>query len=178
MLSEELDTAENVKTMFDEGIISEDCLTMDIYRPAVSEGAGILFWIHGGGFINGDATIYDGIEQAKRGNIVVIIQYRLGVFGFMNLFDTETGTARGGNYGFMDQQLALKYVFDNAAAIGGDPNKITLNGESAGAMSVALHLLHDESGKTLSTVKNGKNLTEMSFSKVYQRCYCPIRKLN
>ena len=153
MLSEELDTAENVKTMFDEGIITEDCLTMDIYRPAVSEGAGILFWIHGGGFINGDATIYDGIEQAKRGNIVVIIQYRLGVFGFMNLFDTETGTARGGNYGLMDQQLALKYVFDNAAAIGGDPNKITLNGESAGAMSVALHLLHDDSGKTLYIVE-------------------------
>jgi len=94
----------------------------------------------------GSASVYDGIEQSKRGNIVAIIQYRLALFGFMNLYDAELDTTIGGNYGLMDQQLALKYISENAANIGGDRNKITINGESAGGMSVALQMLNAQSG--------------------------------
>jgi len=103
-------------------------------------------WIYGGSFMTGSASVYDGIEQAKRGNIVAIIQYRLALFGFMNLYDTELDKTIGGNYGLMDQQLALKYISENAQNIGGDRNKITINGESAGGMSVALQLLNEQSG--------------------------------
>ena len=112
-----------------------------------ADGAGILFFIHGGGFTSGSADIYQGFTQVHRGNIVVIIQYRLGIFGFMRLYNPETESPFGGNYGLMDQQLALKYVHQNAANMGGDQNKITINGESAGAWSVALHMYNNVSSK-------------------------------
>ena len=140
-------TREAVQAALDANEITEDCLTIDIYKPEVSEGAGILFWIHGGGFMYGGAGLFDGIEQVKRGNIVVIIQYRLALFGFMNLYNPETQTTVGGNYGLMDQQLALKYTYQNAENMGGDQNKITINGGSIGAMSVALQMLNDDSSK-------------------------------
>ena len=141
-------TSETVlQEFFDSGFITEDCLTLDIYRPEGVVGGAILFWIHGGAFVTGTSHLYDGIEQAKRGNIVVSIQYRLGVFGFMNLWDEEKTETVGGNYGLADQQLALRFVADNAVALGGDPERITINGESAGAMSVALHLHNANSRK-------------------------------
>ena len=111
-----------------------------MYRPQGVINGGILFWIHGGGYINGASADYDGIEQAKMGNIVVSVQYRLSLFGFMNLYDDKSGKTVGGNFGLKDQQLALQFISDNAQAFGGDRSKITINGESAGAMSVALHL--------------------------------------
>ena len=128
---------------------TKDCLTLDIYRPQSATNIGILFWIHGGAFITGDSSIafYDGLSRAMNNYIVVNIQYRLSVFGFLNMFDESTGKTIGGNYGLMDQQLALKYVHANAVNMGGDPGKIVINGESAGGMSVALHLLNPESGK-------------------------------
>ena len=101
----------------------------------------------GGGFTQGSAQMYDGLAQAKKGNIVVVIQYRLGLFGFMNLFDEENKRTEGGNYGFLDQQKALEFVHKNARDFNGDPDRITIAGESAGGMSVGLHLLRPESSK-------------------------------
>ena len=142
-----MNSRDALQAAFDANQITEDCLTIDVYKPEVTKDAGILFYIHGGGFRAGGAGLYDGIAQAKRGNIVVIIQYRLALFGFMNLFDPETDKTVGGNYGFMDQQLALKYTYDNAENMGGDQNKITINGGSAGAMSVASQMLNEDSSK-------------------------------
>ena len=94
----------------------------------------------------GSASQYNGLAQAMRGNIVAIVQYRLGFFGFMNLYDPILDKTVGGNYGLMDQQMGLKFIYENAENIGGDQNKITINGESAGGMSVALQMLNQQSG--------------------------------
>ena len=103
-----------------------------------------MVWIHGGGFLNGSADIYDARWLATRGDIVVVtVNYRLGTLGFLAhpaLSDGGTG-----NYGLADQQAALRWVHDNIAGFGGDPAKVTIAGESAGAMSVCDHLVAPES---------------------------------
>ena len=86
---------------------------LDIYIPQNDKtGRGILFWIHGGGYVSGDSGYYSGIEQATRyGNIVVAIQYRLGILGFLHTF--VNGTVSGGNYGLADAALALRIGCDS-----------------------------------------------------------------
>ena len=94
------DPSKNLSDFYQEGLISEDCLTMDIYIPQTEAPKGILLWIHGGGYVSGDSRTYSGIEHVKsQGNIVVVIQYRLGILGFFNAFDTATNKSIGGNYG-------------------------------------------------------------------------------
>ena len=113
---------------------SEDCLTLNIWTPvADSEKRPVMFWIHGGAFIMGGGTheFYDGLALAKRGNVVVVtINYRLGALGFIYIPDITT------NVGILDQVLALNWVHDNIEAFGGDPDNITIFGESAGGYSV------------------------------------------
>jgi para-nitrobenzyl esterase len=120
---------------------SEDCLTLDLYTSGC-DGARrpVLFWLHGGSFTTGAGTqaIYHGGSLARRGDAVVVCpNYRLGLLGWLALpaFAEEEGGA-GGNFGLLDQIAALAWVRDNAAAFGGDPDNVTLFGESAGAMSV------------------------------------------
>ena len=109
----------------DRGEISEDCLTVDIYIPRTDDSStddpnlGIIVWIHGGGFQTGDAKYYSGIEQAVNyGNIVVLVQYRLGIFGFFNYKDNGSGTTIGGNYALGDMALAVKFISENAQNLG------------------------------------------------------------
>ncbi len=121
----------------------EDCLTLNVWtpHPRPARGAPVMVWIHGGGFVNGGSSIrlYSGRRlAATTGRVVVSINYRLGPFGF--LAHPAFGAPRG-NYGIMDQQAALRWVRDNIAAFGGDPGNVTIFGESAGAMSVCLHLV-------------------------------------
>jgi para-nitrobenzyl esterase len=125
---------------------SEDCLNLDVYTPA-DRGAGrlpVMFWIHGGGYVNGSGTaaLYDGTNLAKQGVVVVSINYRLGRFGFFAHPALAKENPRGplGNYGLMDQIAALQWVKRNIAAFGGDPGNVTIFGESAGGGSVN-HLL-------------------------------------
>jgi len=121
---------------------SEDCLTLNIWGPArrPAAPAAVLVWIHGGGFTNGaaSATTYDGTAFARRGLVVVTINYRLGRFGFFahQALTREADGARVGNFGLMDQVAALEWVRRNIAAFGGDPEKVTIMGESAGGWSV------------------------------------------
>jgi carboxylesterase type B len=124
---------------------SEDCLSLNVWTPRMPPGAGetrglpVMVFIHGGSFINesNSLPLYDGRHLAASGRtIVVTINYRLGVLGFLAGAEGLTG-----NYGFLDQQLALRWVRDNIASFGGDPNRVTLFGESAGAMSIGLHLV-------------------------------------
>ena len=121
--------------------MSEDCLYLNVWAPADARGKSlpVAMWIHGGAYDHGygyEVTM-DGTEWAKRGVIMVTINYRVGIFGFLS--HPELSAAQGGvsgNYGLMDQIKALEWVKDNISAFGGDPGNITILGQSAGAGSV------------------------------------------
>lgn len=124
---------------------SEDCLTLNVWAPAKASKAPVMVWIHGGAHRIGTASLpfYDGTAFAKRGIVLVSINYRLGPLGYFAhpALTKEAGaTAPLGNYGAMDQEAALRWVQANIAAFGGDPANVTLFGESAGGSST-LHLL-------------------------------------
>lgn len=122
--------------------MSEDCLYLNVYTPARTgeEKLPVLMYIHGGGFRGGYPyeVEFDWEHMAKKGIVVVSIAYRLGVLGFLShpWLSEEAPLEPKGNYGTMDQLAALKWVKRNIAAFGGDPDKITIAGQSAGAMSV------------------------------------------
>ncbi|MCK5090211.1 MAG: carboxylesterase family protein, partial [Hyphomicrobiaceae bacterium] len=129
--------------------LSEDCLSLNIWTPVSlrqigsSEPVPVMVFIYGGSFREGTASnpLYEARHLAATGGVVVVtINYRVGVLGFLSGIDGLKG-----NYGLMDQRLALKWAHDNIAEFGGDPDRITLFGESAGAMSVGLHLISPES---------------------------------
>lgn len=122
---------------------SEDCLYMNIWTPAAgqtSKKLPVTLWIHGGGYTAGwgSEPEMDGEEWAKHDAIIVTFNYRLGVFGFYThpLLTEESPNHVSGNYGMLDQIAALKWVKNNIAQFGGDPDNITIMGQSAGAMSV------------------------------------------
>lgn len=128
---------------------TEDCLNLTVWSP---EGAApdrprpVMVWIHGGGFLNGSSDIYNSRSLTTRGDIVVVtINYRLGALGFLAHPALASAGQDPGNYGLADQQAALRWVRDNIAAFGGDPERVTIAGESAGAMSVCDHLVAPES---------------------------------
>lgn len=122
---------------------SEDCLYLNVWKPVKTgkKPLPVLVYYYGGGFVAGDGSEprYDGASMAEQGIIAVTVNYRLGVFGFLahEELSKESGKGSSGNYGLMDQALALKWVYDNIAAFGGDPKKITIAGESAGSISVS-----------------------------------------
>jgi para-nitrobenzyl esterase len=121
---------------------SEDCLYLNVITPATSkdEGLPVMVWIHGGGFVTGHYASPSGANLAKKGIVFVSIAYRTGALGFLALPELSKESERGvsGNYGLMDQILALKWIKQNIAAFGGDPNKVTIIGESAGAIAVSM----------------------------------------
>lgn len=127
--------------------VSEDCLYLNVWRPpaATARRLPVMVFIHGGGFNSGTANDeqFDGAALARRGVVVVNFNYRLSQLGFLAhtaLIAEDTAHHASGNYGIMDQQLALRWVRDNAAAFGGDPGNVTLFGESAGGISICAHL--------------------------------------
>jgi para-nitrobenzyl esterase len=120
----------------------EDCLYLNIWTPGLDDARRpVMVWIHGGGFTSGSGSslAYNGRTLSTRGNTVIVtINYRLGLLGFLNLNEVTGGRIPAtGNEGLLDQVFALKWVRDNIAAFGGDPGNVTIFGESAGAMSVA-----------------------------------------
>lgn len=120
---------------------SEDCLTLNVWTPPPSdEPRPVLVWIHGGSYLNGSGDIYPARRLAGRGIVVVTINYRLGALGFLAHPAFGSG-GDVGNYGLADQQAALRWVRDNIAGFGGDPDKVTIAGESAGGMAVCDHLV-------------------------------------
>ena len=122
--------------------VTEDCLYLNIQTPAASakEKLPVLVWIHGGGFITGDANSNDGEKFAKQGIVYVSLSYRTGALGFLSLPELSAENERGisGNYGLLDMIEGLKWVKENIAAFGGDPSKVTIMGESAGAIAVSM----------------------------------------
>ncbi len=120
---------------------AEDCLYLNVSTPAADGGKrAVLVWIHGGGYRTGQGSIpwYNGTAFNKNGDIVVVsINYRLGALGYTDLSHLGEAYANSGINGILDQIAALQWVQDNIAAFGGDPNRVTIAGESAGAFSVA-----------------------------------------
>ncbi|MEI8191288.1 MAG: carboxylesterase/lipase family protein [candidate division NC10 bacterium] len=122
--------------------MSEDCLYLNVWSPAKdpSERLPVMVWIHGGAFVLGAGSDpkYDGHHLAGKGAVIVTINYRLGPLGFLShpLLSQESPQGSSGNYGLLDQIEALKWVQRNISAFGGDPGRVTIFGESAGAMSV------------------------------------------
>jgi para-nitrobenzyl esterase len=124
----------------------EDCLTLNVWTPLTNDDhRPVMVWIHGGGFANGSGGLYVANELASRGDIIVVtMNYRLGALGF--LAHPALGPPGDvGNYGLTDQQAALRWVRDNIAKFGGDPDKVTVAGESAGGTSVCDHLVAPDS---------------------------------
>jgi para-nitrobenzyl esterase len=124
------------------GDISEDCLYLNVWTTAKSapEKRPVFVYLYGGGFSEGSAAVpvYDGEGLAKKGLVVVTINYRLGLFGFLALpeLTRESDHRASGNYGLLDQIAALQWVHENIARFGGDPNRVAVAGQSAGGMSV------------------------------------------
>jgi para-nitrobenzyl esterase len=119
--------------------MSEDCLTLNIWSPGADQQLRpVLVWIHGGGWLIGSGRLHDGTSLAALGDVVVVtLNYRLGPFGFLYLAELGgEGYAASGNCGILDQVAALQWVQENIAAFGGDPHRVTVFGESAGAMSI------------------------------------------
>ncbi|CAI9727860.1 cholinesterase 2-like [Octopus vulgaris] len=131
-----------------ESNLSEDCLYLNIWAPTEARktrsNLTTMIWIYGGGFISGSSAkdVLDGRWLAVSQNIIVAsINYRLGPFGFLSLNDERAP----GNMGLLDQNLAIKWIRDNIASFGGDPDKLTLFGQSAGAISVGMHVISPKS---------------------------------
>jgi para-nitrobenzyl esterase len=126
------------------GNVSEDCLYLNIWTPAHSsaEKLSVLVWIYGGGFSFGSTStpIHDGQHLARKGVILISINYRVGPFGFLAHPELSAESPHGvsGNYGLLDQIAGLKWIQDNIAAFGGDPNQVTIFGESAGGIAVSM----------------------------------------
>lgn len=123
----------------DKIISGEDCLTLNVFSPGADDAKRpVVVWIHGGAFImgSGSTPLYHGHSFAALHDIVVVtINYRLGLFGLLYLGDLAPGREEG-NYALLDQIAALRWVRDNIAAFGGDPDRVTVMGESAGAISI------------------------------------------
>ncbi len=120
----------------------EDCLSLNVWTPAMTGSPrAVIVWIHGGAFTGGSGSIYDGGWLVSRGDIIVVtVNYRLGTLGFL-AHPALGPPADVGNYGLQDQQAALRWVQENIAEFGGDPDEVTVAGESAGGMSVCDHLV-------------------------------------
>lgn len=125
---------------------SEDCLTLNVFRPFGVDGPlPVMVFIHGGAFVSGTANdaLFDGAKLAQAGLIVVTVNYRLGALGWLT--HPELSDGGSGNFGLMDQIAALHWIRDNIAAFGGDPGNVTLFGSDAGATSIALLMLSTSS---------------------------------
>jgi para-nitrobenzyl esterase len=126
--------------------LSEDCLYLNVWTPAKRNASPlpVLVYFYGGGFVAGDASEprYDGASMARKGIVVVTVNYRLNIFGFFAHpeLSKESPYKGSGNYGLLDQYAGLKWVQKNIAAFGGDPKKVTIAGESAGSISVSAQM--------------------------------------
>ncbi|XP_063439445.1 acylcarnitine hydrolase-like [Mytilus trossulus] len=163
--------------------MSEDCLVLNVYVPRnLHERLSVMVWIHGGGFMVGHGHLYDGGKLAMDGNVIVVtINYRLGGFGFFAVGDSS---ARG-NYGLWDQKMALQWVHDNIASFGGNPESVTVFGESAGGYSASFQSLIpsnkglfqrviSQSGVVSRTVVVTNSSIEKFAAEIAEKSSCPF----
>jgi para-nitrobenzyl esterase len=132
-------------SLFWPGSTEEDCLFLNVFTPPVANsgtGYPVMVWIHGGGLVSGASSAFLPTRLVARNVVVVTVDYRLGVLGFLahHALSAESPARASGNYGLLDQQSALRWVRRNIARFGGDPHEVTLFGESAGGLSVHVQL--------------------------------------
>jgi len=150
------------------GTTSEDCLYLNVWTPAKTSGdrLPVMVWIYGGGFRfgSGATPLYNGENLARRDVVLVTFNYRVGPFGFLAhpLLSKESEHNSSGNYGLLDQIAALQWVQKNIAAFGGDSNRVTIFGESAGAISVA-YLMVSPLAKGLFQRAISQSLADLGF---------------
>jgi para-nitrobenzyl esterase len=122
--------------------ISEDCLFLNVYTPAADDRKRpVLFWIHGGGYLNGSGRVYNGRMFVQSHDVVVVtINYRMGALGFMHVGHLDAGLGESVNNGILDQICALEWTRDNIRSFGGDPDNVLVFGESAGGTATAMLL--------------------------------------
>lgn len=159
------------------GDMSEDCLFLNVWTPYLPQDGSssrllrpVLFWMHGGAFESDSGTdpTFDGGNQASRGDIVVVtVNYRLGNLGFLPI----KGTSATGNYGFGDQITALEWVQQHIRDFGGDPHRVTVAGQSAGAASVRAMLASPKAQGKFSAAIMQSNLGGYDFAKPYSQYY-------
>ncbi|MGH7695889.1 MAG: carboxylesterase family protein, partial [Gemmatimonadaceae bacterium] len=151
-------------------VVNEDCLYLNVWSANVGgrNRLPVMVWIHGGSNQHGEghSAWYDGVALAKRGVVVVTINYRLGVFGFLAhpAFTAESHDHSSGNYGLLDQIEALRWVQRNIAAFGGDTSRVTVFGESAGSIDI-MHLMTAPAAKGLfhrAIAESGAPMTAMA----------------
>jgi para-nitrobenzyl esterase len=152
------DCMQKVRTRSQAPAVSEDCLTLNVWAPAAAQGNSeansdgkpqqklpVMVWVYGGGFVDGSASLplYDGERLARKGVIVITLNYRTGVFGFLahRGLAAESPNGSAGNYGILDTIEALRWIKGNIAAFGGDPERVTVFGESAGASILDMVLI-------------------------------------
>jgi len=154
--------------------MSEDCLYLNIWTPAktMEEGLPVFIYFNGGGLLAGSGSEprYAGLSMARKGIVSITANYREGIFGFFAhpQLSQESPYKGSGNYGFLDQVAAIKWVKENISAFGGDPNRITIMGESAGSMSVSAlmvspltkNLFHQAMGSSGSVIGSRKILSQ------------------
>jgi para-nitrobenzyl esterase len=168
------DTIRSAKTFSATCQVAEDCLTLNVWTPAQKAGAKlpVLVWIHGGGFVIGSSAQpgYDGSVLANQGIVVVSMNYRLGPYGFMAHpeLSKENPAGVSGNQGMLDMVQGLKWVKNNVAAFGGDPNNVTIWGESAGGAAISLLLV----------MPSSEGLFQKAMVDSPWHIYAPITHLN
>ena len=167
---------------------SEDCLTLNIWRRGDKKNLPVMVWIHGGGFVSGGSSdpLYNGSNfAAANDTVIVTINYLLNVFGFFNLASVDSAFSDSGYLGTKDQVAALTWVKENIAEFGGNPDNVTIFGESAGAVSTML-LMVIPAAKNLfqkSISQSGHthtyNIPEKSaqFTEIEQRIYSALGKI-
>ncbi|CAC5421679.1 CES2 [Mytilus coruscus] len=170
---------------FSRPAMSEDCLVLNVYVPRkLHESLSVMVWIHGGGFVIGYGHQYDGGKLAMEGNVIIVtINYRLGGFGFFAVGDS----AARGNYGLWDQKMALQWVHNNIASLGGNPESVTVFGESAGGYSASFQSLIpsnkglfqrviSQSGVVSRTVILTYRSVEKFAAEIAEKSSCPFDK--
>jgi para-nitrobenzyl esterase len=154
--------------------MSEDCLTLNIWAPADAHNAPVFFWIYGGALWGGSSSdpLYDGARLAQRGVVVVTINYRIGVLGWLAhpALSAESPLKISGNYGLSDQIAALHWVRRNIGAFGGDPSNVTIAGESAGGLSV-MYLMASPDARGLFSKAIAESAYMISTPDLNQREY-------
>ncbi|WP_454716538.1 carboxylesterase/lipase family protein [Caulobacter segnis] len=152
--------------------MSEDCLTLNVWAPAGAKKLPVMVWIHGGALLGGGSSepLYDGAKLAKQGVVLVSINYRLGLLGYFAhpALSAESPRKLSGNYGLLDQIEALRWVRDNIAAFGGDPNQVTIAGESAGGLS-AIALMASPQAKGLFR----RAIVQSGYMPAYRALHAP-----
>lgn len=153
---------------------SEDCLTLNIWAPAEAQNVPVFLWIHGGSLAIGAGRepFYDGAKLAAQGLVVVSINYRLGILGWLAYPELSAESPHGisGNYGLLDQIEALRWVRRNISAFGGDPSNVTIAGESAGALCV-MYLLSSPLARGLFAKAIAQSAYMISTPALKQRRY-------